>query len=61
MATEPNPTEGPLPDPAAGKPIAAGPAPSKPGKTQAEPLTHKEQMALFEQHLKENDWGHQPC
>ena len=24
-------------------------------------LTPEEQMALFEQELKENDWGHQPC
>ena len=24
-------------------------------------LTPEEQMALFEQDLKENDWGHQPC
>jgi hypothetical protein len=25
------------------------------------PLTAEEQMALYEQDLKENDWGHQPC
>jgi hypothetical protein len=24
-------------------------------------LTAEEQMALYEEHLKENDWGHQPC
>jgi len=24
-------------------------------------LTADEQMALYEQDLKENDWGHQPC
>ncbi|MCX6894734.1 MAG: hypothetical protein NTZ16_04375 [Verrucomicrobia bacterium] len=24
-------------------------------------LTTDEQMALYEKHLKENDWGHQPC
>ena len=24
-------------------------------------LTPEEQMALYEEHLKENDWGHQPC
>jgi len=24
-------------------------------------LTPEEQMALYEKHLKENDWGHQPC
>jgi hypothetical protein len=25
------------------------------------PLTPEEQMALYEQDLKEKDWGHQPC
>jgi hypothetical protein len=24
-------------------------------------LTPEEQMALYEEHLKETDWGHQPC
>ncbi len=24
-------------------------------------LTPEEQMARYEQELKENDWGHQPC
>ena len=24
-------------------------------------LTAEEQMALYEDYLKENDWGHQPC
>ena len=24
-------------------------------------LTPDEQMALYEEHLKETDWGHQPC
>jgi len=24
-------------------------------------LTKKEQMALYEESLKEDDWGHQPC
>ncbi len=25
------------------------------------PLTPEEQMALFEDELRESDWGHQPC
>ena len=25
------------------------------------PLTPEEQMAAYEEDLKENDWGHQPC
>jgi len=61
MAPEPKPNERPMPDPAAEKPAAAGPESSKPGEAQAKLLTPEEQMALFEQHLKENDWGHQPC
>jgi hypothetical protein len=40
-------------------PVAATPgAESAPA---APPLTPEEQMALFEQELKETDWGHQPC
>lgn len=27
----------------------------------AKELTPEEQMALYEDDLKENDWGHQPC
>ena len=31
-----------------------------PAKCRAE-LTPEEQMALYEDELKESDWGHQPC
>jgi hypothetical protein len=34
-----------------------GASTSKPTKA----LTPEEQMALYEEDLKENDWGHQPC
>ena len=27
----------------------------------AKKLTPEEQMALYEEDLKESDWGHQPC
>jgi hypothetical protein len=27
----------------------------------SEDLTPEEQMALYEESLKESDWGHQPC
>ncbi len=27
----------------------------------SKPLTAEEQLALYENDLKENDWGHQPC
>jgi hypothetical protein len=44
-------TEDPLP-----------PVPKPAGDTAPpSPLTPEEQMALFEQELKETDWGHQPC
>jgi hypothetical protein len=35
----------------------ATPADAAPAKQ----LTPEEQMALYEQDLKEKDWGHQPC
>jgi hypothetical protein len=35
----------------------ASPAAGEPAKK----LTPEEQMALYEEHLKETDWGHQPC
>jgi hypothetical protein len=41
----------------AGAPPAAAPVESTP----ANQLTPEEQMARFEQALKETDWGHQPC
>ena len=28
---------------------------------EAKELTPEEQMALYEESLKEDDWGHQPC
>lgn len=28
---------------------------------RAKELTPEEQMALYEDHLKETDWGHRPC
>ena len=40
----------------------ANPAPSD-AEPCSEPakLTPEEQMAAFEEDLKESDWGHQPC
>jgi hypothetical protein len=35
---------------------SAASAPADPNKLSAD-----EQMELYEQDLKENDWGHQPC
>lgn len=53
---------GPPPDSAA--PIASpAPAPEQAAAKPAPPvpLTAEEQMALFEEDLKDADWGHQPC
>ena len=52
------------------KPEASKPASQEPQKEasaaevpkpEQPPLTPEEQMARFEQDLKETDWGHQPC
>lgn len=43
-------------------PVAtAAETPDAPAPHSANQLTPEEQMALFEQELKETDWGHQPC
>ena len=34
---------------------------SSKAKGKKGPLTPEEQMALYEESLKEDDWGHQPC
>ena len=47
----------PSPSPVVGTPVAPTPIETKPANS----LTPEEQMALFEQELKETDWGHQPC
>jgi hypothetical protein len=36
-------------------------APGASAPAEANKLSADEQMALYEQDLKENDWGHQPC
>jgi hypothetical protein len=36
-------------------------APAKEPPATVKPLTPEEQMALYEEQLKEDDWGHQPC
>jgi len=43
------------PDP---KKIEPAPPAESPPKKEA---TAEEQMAAYEEDLKENDWGHQPC
>jgi hypothetical protein len=52
-------------EPSAAKTDEAAPPPAMPPADPVSPpaneLTPEEQMARFEQELKENDWGHQPC
>jgi hypothetical protein len=46
-----------------GVPAVSSDLPLNPA-SESEPapkLTTEEQMALYEDYLKENDWGHQPC
>jgi hypothetical protein len=46
---------------AAPLPVSAADASTASAPTEANKLSADEQMALYEQDLKENDWGHQPC
>jgi hypothetical protein len=63
VMTDPTRPENPSPTPDLNKPGEKPVVPSP--ETNAEPgtkkLTPDEQMALYEEHLKETDWGHQPC
>ena len=43
------------------KPSPAEAAPAADGGKDPNALSPEEQMALYEEDLKENDWGHQPC
>lgn len=42
------------------KPAEAAPE-AAPAVQTPKPLSAEEQMARFEDELKETDWGHQPC
>ena len=55
--------DSPQPEPtsAAPTPAPGHPPPPPPEQPAVNALTPEEQMALFEQELKETDWGHQPC
>jgi hypothetical protein len=58
--SEPSNAPKALADQQAAKTENASPAPA----AEANPvrkLTKEEQMAAFEEDLKYNDWGHQPC
>jgi len=45
-------------------PTPTGATPGAPAASESVPpkkLTREEQMALYEDDLKNSDWGHQPC
>jgi hypothetical protein len=48
----------PIPSPA---PNAEAGATDEKDSAPKKPLTAEEQMAIYEESLKESDWGHQPC
>ena len=55
-------------DPNSKPPKDPQPAPKQPKKAKGEKepvnpneLSEEEQMALYEEDLKDSDWGHQPC
>ena len=52
--TNPQPNEATQPQP---NPQAD----ASPGKASSESLSKEEQLARFEESLKHEDWGHQPC
>ena len=52
--TNPQPNEAAQPQP---NPQAD----ASPGKASSESLSKEEQLARFEESLKHEDWGHQPC
>jgi hypothetical protein len=61
QADEPRPNDPSEPRPAhPAKELPTDPS-AKPSNETPPKLTAEEQMALYEEHLKETDWGHQPC
>ncbi len=55
-------------DPNSKSPKDSQPEPKQPEKAKGEEkpvdpneLSEEEQMALYEEDLKDSDWGHQPC
>jgi hypothetical protein len=59
VSADQEPSSEPLRELADAEPAPSTGAPSMDGKKR--PLTPEEQMALYEESLKEDDWGHQPC
>jgi len=59
--TDPKPPESKASDAAPADAEAGTPGGSPDAADAAPPLSKEEQMARFEDQLKEDDWGHQPC
>ncbi|HXU77459.1 MAG TPA: hypothetical protein VN794_12880 [Methylomirabilota bacterium] len=56
-----SPTQSKEPVPGAAPKNPAGGDGGTSGSVPSAALTPEEQMALYENELKETDWGHQPC
>jgi hypothetical protein len=54
------PKEKPMPETESRKPVPPGDS-AQGTPASANELSPEEQMARFEDALKEEDWGHQPC
>jgi hypothetical protein len=60
MTTAPNP-QPPAPPAQDGQDLSLNSNSAGPMLNQEPGLSPEEQLARFEEDLKENDWGHQPC
>jgi hypothetical protein len=58
---DPRRNDEPAPIPADASASLPGDADVAANKPTEPKLSKEEQMALYEEYLKENDWGHQPC
>lgn len=62
MKDQPRHAAPPIPPSEPSRPEAGKDAPASPLPAVTKPkLSKEEQMAQFEEALKEEDWGHQPC
>jgi len=60
-ATSPDSGSAPAPNQGGESKSPANDSPAASVPNASKELTPDEQMALYEEDLKENDWGHQPC
>ena len=63
MVSDPSDSRAEKKNPTSKKMALLHATPEESGTVEEPPkaLTAEEQMALYEERLKEDDWGHQPC